>query len=257
MTGVACQYLFMSTLAWLISVLLDLPPMLAVGVVLVGTCPGGTASNVIAYLARGDVALSVSMTTVSTLLSPLMTPLLTQWLAGSRVPVDTWGLFMSILQIVLVPVISGVIIRHLFKRSSEKLNAVFPMVSVAVIVLIVAAVVGANRGHIVSSAGMVFLAVILHNGLGLLTGYGAARLLRMKPAQLRALTVEIGMQNSGLAVGLAKDHFDPMAALPGAIFSVWHNISGPLLASFWCRMDEQRASGKDYRKEGKVPEQAL
>ncbi|HOP41432.1 MAG TPA: bile acid:sodium symporter family protein, partial [Geobacteraceae bacterium] len=141
--GVACQYVFMSGLAWLTTVLLNLPPLLAVGVVLVGTCPGGTASNVITYLARGDVALSVSMTTVSTLLAPVFTPLLTHWLAGSRVPVDTWGLFVSILQIVLVPVISGVIIRQVFKRQVERLNAAFPLVSVAVIVLIVAAVVGA------------------------------------------------------------------------------------------------------------------
>jgi BASS family bile acid:Na+ symporter len=227
----------MSGLAWLISYGLGLPPMLAVGVVLVGTCPGGTASNVITYLARGDVALSVSMTTVSTLLSPVLTPLLTQWLAGSRVPVDTWGLFISISQIVLIPVIVGVTIRRYFGRHTEGLNTVFPLVSVVVIVLIVAAVVGANRDNLVSSAGKVLLAVVLHNGLGLACGYGVARLMKMSPAQLRALTVEIGMQNSGLAVGLAKSHFEPMAALPGAIFSVWHNISGPLLAAFWNRRE--------------------
>ena len=239
--GVACQFGFMSILAWLISSWLGLSPMLAVGVVLVGTCPGGTASNVITYLARGDVALSVSMTTVSTLLSPALTPLLTQWLAGSRVPVDTWGLFVSILQIVLIPVIAGVATRRFFSRQTEKLHAIFPLVSVAVIVLIVAAVVGANKSSLVSSAGVVFFAVILHNALGLLSGYGVARLMKMRPAQLRALTVEIGMQNSGLAVGLAKAHFDPLAALPGAVFSVWHNISGPLLATFWNRRDTNSA----------------
>ncbi len=235
--GVVCQFGFMSLLAWLIASGLGLSPMLAVGVVLVGTCPGGTASNVITYLARGDVALSVSMTTVSTLLSPLLTPLLTLWLAGSRVPVDTWGLFFSISQIVLIPVVAGVVIRRFGAGQIEKLNAVFPLVSVTVIVLIVAAVVGANRDNLVSSGGWVLLAVILHNGLGLACGYGVARLLKMSPAQLRALTVEIGMQNSGLAVGLAKSHFDPMAALPGAIFSVWHNISGPLLATYWNRQE--------------------
>lgn len=248
--GVACQYVFMSALAWLTTALLDLPPLLAVGVVLVGTCPGGTASNVITYLARGDVALSVSMTTVSTLLAPVCTPVLTHWLAGSRVPVDTWGLFVSILQIVLIPVVSGVLIRHVFKRQSERLNTVFPLISVAVIVLIVAAVVGANKATILSSAGIVFLAVVIHNSLGLLSGYGMARLMKMPPAQLRALTIEIGMQNSGLATGLAKEHFDPMAALPGAIFSVWHNISGPLLASFWNTRDSAAslaADGKRFR----------
>ncbi|MDD2321130.1 MAG: bile acid:sodium symporter family protein [Geobacteraceae bacterium] len=238
-TGVACQYVFMSALAWLTATLLNLPPLLAVGVVLVGTCPGGTASNVITYLARGDVALSVSMTTVSTLFSPLFTPLLTRWLAGSSVAVDTGGLFVSILQIVLIPVIAGVILRHAFKRQSARLTAVFPLISVAVIVLIVAAVVGANRINIVSSAGIVFLAVLIHNGLGLISGYGMARLMKMPQAQLRALTIEIGMQNSGLAVGLAKEHFDPIAALPGALFSVWHNITGPLLATFWNRQDRK------------------
>lgn len=235
--GVVCQFGFMSGLAWLIARLLGLPPMLAVGVVLVGTCPGGTASNVITYLARGDVALSVSMTTVSTLLSPVLTPLLTHWLAGSRVPVDTWGLFVSISQIVLIPVIAGVLIRRFFGRQTQRLNAIFPLVSVTVIVLIVAAVVGANHDNLVSSAGKVVLAVILHNGLGLACGYCVARLLKMSPSQCRALTVEIGMQNSGLAVGLAKAHFDPMAALPGAIFSVWHNISGPFLATLWNRQE--------------------
>ncbi len=237
LVGVVCQFGFMSLLAWMIASCLGLSPMLTVGVVLVGTCPGGTASNVITYLARGDVALSVSMTTVSTLLSPVLTPLLTQWLAGSRVPVDTWGLFVSILQIVLVPVIAGVAIRRFFNRQTEKLNAVFPLISVVVIVLIVSAVVGANKANLLSSAWLVFLAVILHNSLGLASGYGVARLLKMPPAQLRAMTIEIGMQNSGLAVGLAKTHFEPMATLPGAIFSVWHNISGPLLATFWNRRE--------------------
>lgn len=248
LAGVACQYVFMSALAWLTTVLLNLPPLLAVGVVLVGTCPGGTASNVITYLARGDVALSVSMTSVSTLLAPVCTPLLTHWLAGSSVPVDTWGLFVSILQIVLIPVISGVVIRHVFKRQVEKLNAAFPLASVAVIVMIVAAVVSANKATILSSAGIVFLAVVIHNGLGLLSGYGMARLMKMPPAQLRALTIEIGMQNSGLAAGLSKEHFDPIAALPGAIFSVWHNISGPLLASFWSTLDSKTSTAADAEK---------
>ena len=233
LSGVVCQFTCMSLLAWLISRALHLDPMLTVGMVLVGTCPGGTASNVITFLAKGDVALSVSMTTLSTLLSPILTPLLTLWLAGQQVPVNAYDLFVSIVQIVLLPIILGVGLRRWLHRPVQACLPVFPVISVLAIVLIVGAVVGANAARLSSQALPVALAVVLHNGLGYLSGFIVAWRLHLSSSQMKALTVEIGMQNSGLAVGLANRHFSSLAALPAALFSVWHNVSGACLASFW------------------------
>lgn len=233
--GLVAQYGIMSAGAWLLARVLGLPPELAVGVVLVGTCPGGTASNVITYMARGDVALSVSMTTASTLAAPILTPLLTLWLAGAQVPVNATGMFVSIVQIVVAPVALGVLARHFLSRAVESGVRVLPLVSVAAIVLIVAAVVGASREKILQAGALVFAAVILHNAFGLALGYGAGWAARMDETRRRALCVEVGMQNSGLAATLAATHFTPAAALPAAIFSVWHNITGPMLASIWAK----------------------
>ena len=235
--GVGAQFVVMPLLAFGIAWLLRLPPELAVGFILVGTCPGGTASNVITYLARGDVALSVTLTAVSTLLSPLMTPLLTLWLAGHWMAIPASALFLSILQIVLVPVILGVMAQRYFSNAVAKGIGVMPLVSVTAIVAIVGAIVGRNAEQILSIGPLILAGVIAHNGLGLLFGFGVGSVFRFAGPQRRALAIEVGMQNSGLAVALAAVHFAPAAAIPAALFSVWHNVTGPLLATVWVRRD--------------------
>jgi BASS family bile acid:Na+ symporter len=233
--GVGAQFGVMPALAFAIAAGLGLPDELAVGLILVGACPGGTASNVIAFLAKGDVALSVTMTSVSTLLAPVLTPALTLWLAGRWMDVPTFALLTSILKIVVLPVVLGVLAHRFFKESVAKTTWLLPLVSVAAILTIVGAIVGKNSAALRSVLGVVLVAVALHNLLGLLLGYSAGRLLRAGAAERRTITIEVGMQNSGLAVALAVAHFSPLAAIPGVIFSVWHNLTGSALASVWAR----------------------
>jgi bile acid:Na+ symporter, BASS family len=235
LTGVLAQYTVMPLLGWAVARALDLDPLLAVGMVLVGAAPGGTASNVVVYLARGDVALSVAMTTVSTLLAPLLTPLLVLWLAGSLLPVPAGSLVLSVLQVVLVPVLAGLLVRRLAPRAVERVLPLLPLVSVLGIVVVVAAVVGANRDAVLTAGPLVLLAVVVHNGLGLLLGWTIGRASGVDVAARRAVSIEVGMQNSGLAAALATAHFSPLAALPAALFSVWHNLSGSALATWWAR----------------------
>ncbi|MFC4869115.1 MULTISPECIES: bile acid:sodium symporter family protein [Streptomonospora] len=235
--GLVAQFTVMPVVGWALAELLQLPPLLLVGMVLVGAAPGGTASNVIVYLARGDVALSVAMTSVSTLLAPFVTPLLVLWLAGSTLPVDAGDLLVSILQVVLVPVVLGIVVRALFARAVGRVLPVLPLVSVAGIMIVVFAVVGANAQALLSTGALVVLAVILHNLIGLALGYGAGKAVRLPESSRRAASIEVGMQNSGLSAALATAHFEPLAALPAALFSVWHNISGAMLASFWARRE--------------------
>ncbi|MBB6119522.1 bile acid:sodium symporter family protein [Nocardiopsis algeriensis] len=233
--GVLAQYTIMPLLGWAVAHLFALPPALVVGMVLVGSAPGGTASNVIVYLARGDVALSVAMTSVSTLLAPLATPLLVLALAGSTLPVPAGDLFVSIVQVVLVPVLAGLLLRLAAARLVERILPLLPLVSVGGIVVVVAAIVGANAGAVLTAGPLLALAVVVHNGLGLALGNLAGRVGRLPDSARRAVTIEVGMQNSGLAAALATAHFNPLAALPGALFSVWHNMSGSLLAGWWAR----------------------
>ncbi len=233
--GVVAQFTVMPLLGLLLAFALRLPPEIAVGVILVGSVPGGTASNVMTYLAKGDVPLSVSMTAVSTIFAPLVTPGLMLLLAGSWLPVDAWGLFKSIVQVVLIPVILGVLINTLFGKTVQKASSVMPLISVVAIILIVMGVVAKNAPNLLTVGPLVFLAVVLHNLCGYMLGYAVGKVLKVKAAQKRAISIEVGMQNSGLAAGLASAHFGGLAALPGAIFSVWHNISGPLLATYWSR----------------------
>ena len=235
--GVAAQYVVMPGVAWLLTQVLSLPAAVAAGVVLVGAAPGGTASNVMVYLAKGDTALSVAMTSVSTLLAPLLTPLLVLWLAGEYLPVDAGGLFTSIVQIVLVPVLLGLVLRLVVPRLVERVLPALPLVSVVGIAAVVVVVVAGSADTITSVGFVVVLAVVLHNGLGLALGYAIARACGMDVSARRAISIEVGMQNSGLAAGLATVHFSPAAALPAAVFSVWHNLSGSLLAGHWARRD--------------------
>ena len=235
--GVVAQYTIMPLLAYVLAESFRLPGDLALGVVLLGACPGGTASNVITFLAKGDVALSVAMTTASTLISPIMTPLITLILAGAWAPVPAGGLFVSSLKIVLVPVLLGLAVHIYFEEEVSRWISALPLVSVATIVAVVGAVVGANAEQILSAALTIFAVVILHNLFGLLLGYVAGSAISTNERKKRAIAVEVGMQNSGLAVALAMAHFNPVSAIPGAIFSVWHNISGPILATWWTRRD--------------------
>ncbi|MGJ7907888.1 bile acid:sodium symporter family protein [Actinopolyspora sp. H202] len=239
--GLVAQYLVMPLAGWAIGSAFGFSAALLAGMVLVGSTPGGTASNVVVYLSRGHVALSVTMTSVSTLLAPLFTPLLVLWLAGSSLPVDFIGLFWSIVKVVLIPVVLGIAIRAALPRLVERVLPLLPLVSVLGIVVVVAAVVGANASTLASVGALLLLAVVLHNAFGLLLGYGAARLAGLDEASRRAIGVEVGMQNSGLAASLATAHFTPLAALPAALFSVWHNLSGAAVASFWSR----RPSGSE------------
>lgn len=234
--GTLAQFLIMPLGAAAIAKLLRLPAPLAAGLILVGSCPGGTASNVMTYLAKGDVALSVTLTSVSTVCSVVATPYLTKWLAGQYVPVNAPELLLSILQVIIVPVAAGLIVRRLLGRHVEQFNAVLPIVSVAFIVMIVACVVALSQGRLLETGPLTFLAVALHNTGGLALGYGFARLAGLDRIRARTIAIEVGMQNSGLGVALARKHFaDVLVAVPSAIFSVCHNTTGPAIAAYWSR----------------------
>jgi BASS family bile acid:Na+ symporter len=233
--GVAAQFVVMPALGWAIANGFQLSPDLAVGVILVACAPGGTASNVIVFLSRGDTALSVAMTSVSTLLAPLLTPALVLLLAGEYLPVGFADLFVSILKIVLAPVLLGLLLRRVAARAIERVLPALPLVSVTGIAVVVMAVVAASAPTLATVGVLVLVTVVLHNLLGLSIGYTVARVCRLDEPARRAIGVEVGMQNSGLAASLATTHFNPAAALPAAIFSVWHNVSGSLLASYWAR----------------------
>ncbi len=233
--GAALQFGLMPALGWAVARTLGLPAELAAGLILVGSCPGGTASNVICYLARADVALSITLTAVSTLLAIVATPLLTDLWVGASVEVDVRGMIESIFRIVLVPVTLGVAVNAWLGARLEPLQRVFPLVSVAAIVLVIAIVVALSHERLAELSALLLLAIVLHNGAGLAAGYAVPRLLGFSEARCRTLAIEVGMQNSGLGVALAVKHFSALTALPGAIFSIWHNLSGSLLAAIWSR----------------------
>ncbi|ACN82635.1 transporter [Brachyspira hyodysenteriae WA1] len=231
--GAIAQFTIMPLLAFLLSLVFKLPPELAVGVILVGTCPGGTSSNVMTYLAKGDVALSVGMTSVSTILAPFATPLLTLLYAGQKVDVNAVSMFVSIVQVVILPIALGFIINKFFYKFTNSIKEILPLISVLAIVAIVAAVVSANSQRLMQVGYLVIIVVVLHNCLGYLLGYLLGKLFRLNNAKCKAVSIEVGMQNSGLATSLAATHFASMAlaTVPGAIFSVWHNISGSIVAN--------------------------
>ncbi len=236
LVGCLTQFTVMPLLALALTWAFALPQELAIGVILVGCCPGGTASNVITYLAKGDLALSVGMTAASTLLAPLLTPLLVWLLAGTMVHVDTLGMLMSIVYVVIAPIALGLLCQHLMSRIS-RLTAFLPVFSAIVIAMVVGIVVSHNADRLLTAGLLVVLVVVLHNLLGLAVGFTVGRLLRLPKPKRVALSIEVGMQNSGLASSLAVLHFAayPLAAIPGAVFSVWHNISGALAAKFYSR----------------------
>lgn len=242
LVGCAAQFIIMPALAFGLSRLFGLDAALTAGVVLVGTCPGGTASNVITYLSKGDVPLSVGMTSVNTLLAPILTPAITYLLLQTTVSVDVWAMFWSIIQVIIIPIALGFIVNHFFGKITEKAINVLPTVSTIAICLIVAAVVSHNAEKIYTCGVLVLCVVILHNLLGYTCGFGLGKLLRLPPAKIKALSIEIGMQNSGLATSLAGTAFPnlAMATVPGAIFSVWHNISGAILSGIYRRWKNEK-----------------
>ena len=230
--GCLAQFTIMPLLAWILARLCSLDEALALGVVLVGCCPGGTASNVITYLAKGDLALSVGMTGVSTLFAPFLTPLLTWALAGKSVNVDVVGMLLSILWVVILPIVVGLIVKGLWPNFTKKATDYLPAFSSIAIAMIVAIIISANANKLLAGGSIIVLVVILHNLCGLSLGYLIGRLLGLSEAKKRAISIEVGMQNSGLASSLATIHFAayPLATIPGAIFSVWHNLSGAAVA---------------------------
>lgn len=253
--GVVLRFCIMPLIAFAIGKVLDLDPMLAVGLILVGCCPSGTASNVMCFIAKGDTALSVTVSSVNTLLAPIVTPAIFSLLAGTIIPIDAMALIIDILKVVIVPIALGIIIHMVASRLVQAISEFIPLVSVLSIIAIITIVVALSAERLATVAVIAAIAVMLHNCLGLTLGYGASRYIgHMNHHKSKAIAFEIGMENSGLAVALAIAHLNPIAAIPGAIFSVWHNFSGSLLAGYWANKPDEVAdrgtqkeieSGKD------------
>jgi BASS family bile acid:Na+ symporter len=237
--GVASHFIVMPLLAYLICLVLRLPPDIAVGVILVGSCPSGTSSNVMTFLARGDVSLAVAIASVSTILAPIVTPALIYLFASKWVAVNPYSLFWQIVQVIIIPIALGLIIKSIFRGTAKASSKVLPLVSAIAIIAIVAGVVSGSHKQIAATGFLIFVAVVLHNVCGFLLGYLLAKLMRMELPKRVAVSLEVGMQNSALGVASAKAHFNPVAAVPSAIFSVWHNISGAILANIYSRMQKR------------------
>ena len=233
--GCIGQFTVMPLVAYGLGLIFNLEPALMAGVVLVGTCPGGTSSNVITYFSKGDIAMSVCMTSINTLLAPFLTPLITYFLLKTSVEVNVYGMFMGIVSVVLVPIVLGVAVNKLFIDFTQKFVKILPVISTIAICTIVAIVVSHNAEKIYTCGFIILAVVVLHNLLGYLLGFLLGKTLKMNPEKTKAVSIEIGMQNSGLATSLANTAFSnfAMATVPGAIFSVWHNISGAILAGIY------------------------
>lgn len=245
LAGVGLQFAVMPLSGFVIARALDLEPGLAVGLILVACCPGGTASNVVTYIARGHVALSVAMTMASTLAAVVLTPLLTGALAGAYVEIDRLNLLLNMMSIVLVPVVLGTLLNRLFPRAAERVNAVLPLVAIVLVILIVGGIVGGSKAQIMEHAGVLLLATFLLHAMGFALGYVLARALGLGEIEARTISIEVGMQNSGLGSGLAKTPAfaaqfanatqAALAPVPAAISAVWHVVIGSLLAGIWRR----------------------
>lgn len=245
LAGVGLQFAVMPLSGFVIARALELEPGLAVGLILVACCPGGTASNVVTYIARGHVALSVAMTMASTLAAVVLTPLLTGWLAGAYVEIDRLNLLLNMVSIVLVPVVLGTLLNRLFPRAAQAVSAVLPLVAIVLVILIVGGIVGGSKAQIMEHAGMLLLATFLLHASGFALGYGLARVLGLGEIEARTISIEVGMQNSGLGSGLAKTPAfaaqfasatqAALAPVPAAISAVWHVLIGSLLAGCWRR----------------------
>ena len=220
--GLVAQFSIMPAIAFVIAYLLNLPPQLAAGLVLLGSVPGGTSSNVMVFLAKGNVPLSITMTSVSTLLAPVMTPM---------------SMFMSIIQVIIIPIILGLVVSKFLPIVTEKSIPILPLVSIVAITIIISAIIAGNKENIATAGVLVFVAVLLHNAFGLLLGYFAAKLFKLSKQDQRAISIEVGMQNAGLGVSLANSYFSPLAALPSAFSSAWQVITGTFLATYWAKRE--------------------
>jgi len=251
--GVILQYSIMPFLGWAIAWVYNLPTPFAVGLILVASCPGGTASNVISFLARADVPLSVTMTAFSTILAIGATPLLASLLAGSRVEVPAFGLFLTTLQVIVVPVTAGVLMNRYLPRLTRAVLPVMPIVAVIFIVLIVASIIGEGRDEILKAGWRLIAALFsLHAG-GFFFGYLTSRILTRDIIAARTISIEVGMQNSGLGAVLARNNFaDPATAIPSAISSLFHSLIASMLAAWWKRSAERhhRASSGTINEDG-------
>ncbi|MFP6585045.1 MAG: bile acid:sodium symporter family protein [Candidatus Hydrogenedentota bacterium] len=237
--GVLGQFLLMPLLAFAIARVFRLSDEIAMGFIILGSCPGGTVSNVIAYLAKADVALSVTMTTCSTVLGVLLTPLLISTLGGEYLEVNATAMLLSVVKIVLIPVTAGFAIRYWFTDKVRRFLDVFPAISMLIIVLIIATIVALSKDKLPEVIGLLGVLVVVHNLLGMLAGYGLATLFRLPEAARRTVAIEVGMQNSGLGVTLATTHFaSPLVALPSSLFSIVHNLTGSSLATYWARTSD-------------------
>ncbi|BES63848.1 bile acid:sodium symporter family protein [Gottschalkiaceae bacterium SANA] len=244
--GSLAQYTIMPILAFSITKLLHLPTEIAIGLILVGCCPGGVSSNIMSFLCKGDVAFSVGMTTVSTLISPVLTPLLMLKLAGQSVNIDGLGMFVSIVQVTILPILLGFGFNYFFGEKDwfSDLRQVMPGVSVIGLALIVGGVIAAVGTSFFQSGLIIFIAIFCHNTLGYLAGYSVGKLFNMSMPKRRTISIEVGMQNAGLATNLASAHFAayPMAAVAAAVSCVWHSISGTLLAGLYIQLDKRQTS---------------
>ncbi len=245
--GLILQFTIMPLVALLVSMILGFSPELTVGMVLVGSVAGGTSSNVMCYLAKGDVALSISMTAISTLIGVVVTPLLVQFLAGKAVDVPVSAMLLSLVKIVMVPVIIGIVINTFLHSVTEKLEPVLPLISMIAIVAIIAIVVALNAGQLNQIGPIVALAVVMHNSIGLCSGYWVCKSLGFNEKTCRTIAFEVGLQNSGLATALAMKFFTPASAVAGTLFSIWHNLSGSVLAGYWAR--KKASQGYSYIEE--------
>jgi BASS family bile acid:Na+ symporter len=248
--GFVAQYSIMPFLGWAIAHLLHLPTPFAVGLILVACCPGGTASNVVTYIARAHVALSVLMTMCSTFGAIVMTPLLTKWLAGTLVPVDGWGLFWSTVQVVLLPVVFGLTLHHTSPRLVELVLPVAPFISVITIALICASIIGQSAEAVKQHGLMLALGVFLLHAGGFSLGYTFARVLGYNQIVCRTISIEVGMQNSGLGAVLARKHFSDLASVPCALSATFHSVIGSILAGLW----RLRAAREELQEKRTAPE---
>lgn len=237
--GVGIQFVVMPLAALGLSNVLNLSQELTIGLMLVGATAGGTASNVMTYLVKGNVALSVSMTLVSTLFAIVLLPFLTWFYLDETVAVPAWEMVLSLIQLILIPISVGVLLNHFFAKPLQLIQPVLPVFSMFAIIFIIAIVVALNHLQLQSIVWVLALAVVVHNAIGLISGYGISKLVGFDERTARTVAIEVGMQNSGLSVALALKYFTAMSALPGAMFSVWHNVSGSVLAAYWQRKDQQ------------------
>lgn len=233
--GVFLRYTIMPFVGFCVAHIMQLPPALGAGLILVGCCPSGTASNVICFLAKGDVALSVTVSSCNILLAPILLPPAFLLFAGQYVQVDALAIFLDTIKIVLLPVMAGLVLRTLYPGLVERLLVFIPSITIMVMLWVIAIVVAVSAAKLATVAMMALFAVAMHNGMGLLLGYGISKAIGMEENKARAICFEVGIEMSGLAVVLALAHLDPLAAVPGAIFSVWHNLTGGMVAGYWAK----------------------